>query len=100
MVEDIPRRKFIPEMRIEMTDWRLQGQERFLKGVELRRAEYRPYREGWEHDHCEFCGRKFSTDPEDIQNGYVTMDNYHWICEPCYKDFKDAFEWSVSDDRG
>ena len=71
-----------------MTDWRLQGQERFLKGVSLAKQNYRRYREGWEHDHCEFCGAKFSERPEDLNVGYATTDCYHWICEDCYKDFK------------
>ena len=78
-----------------MNDWRLQGQERFLKGVELRRATYAPYREGWEHDHCEFCGRKFSTRASDIHDGYVTNDGYHWICESCYNDFRESFDWKL-----
>jgi hypothetical protein len=79
-----------------MADWRLQGQERYLKGVPLRRAAYRPYREGWDHDHCAFCWRKFALHGGDFTEGYVTKDGYHWICEPCYQDFKTAFEWTVA----
>jgi len=78
-----------------MDDWRLQGQERFLKGVELRWATYKPYREGWDHDHCEFCGRKFAQIGGDFNAGYVTKDGYHWICPDCYNDFKDTFQWIV-----
>ena len=78
-----------------MTDWRLQGQERFLKGVSLVKKRYQKYREDWEHDHCEFCSIKLSERPEDINVGYVTTDNYHWICENCYKDFSQMFHWVV-----
>jgi hypothetical protein len=80
-----------------MTDWRRQGQEKYLQGVSLVKREYSAYREGWEHDHCEFCGRKFSERQCDLNIGYVTLDNYHWICEECYRDFKEAFEWVLAD---
>ena len=77
-------------------DWRKQGQEKFLAGLELYLRNYTPYREGWEHDHCEFCGNKFSLDLDDLQVGYSTQDGYHWICVPCFEDFKNEFNWVVS----
>ena len=81
-----------------MMDWRLQGQEKYLKGVSLYRKLYEPYRAGWDHDHCEFCGTKLSRTEEEAQReGYVTSDNYHWICINCYEDFKNIFEWRVSE---
>ncbi len=83
-----------------MDDWRLQGQERFLKGVELRWQKYQPYRKGWEHDHCEFCGKKLSMKEEDATEGYATGDGYHWVCRECFEDFRDTFEWTVLDVRG
>lgn len=78
-----------------MDDWRLQGQERYLKGVKLSHADYQPYREGWDHDHCEFCSRKFSLAANDLHKGYVTEDRYHWICEPCFADFANSFGWTI-----
>jgi hypothetical protein len=78
-----------------MTDWRLQRQEKFLNGVSLIKKRYRKYREGWDHDHCEFCWAKFSEGPEDINFGYATTDDYHWICEQCFSDFSEMFQWSV-----
>jgi len=83
-----------------MTDWRLQGQEKFLKGVALTKQTYRKYRESWEHDHCEFCWAKFSESREDPNVGYATTDRYHWICENCYQDFKNMFQWTVVDAPG
>ena len=80
-----------------MTDWRLQGQERYLQGVALSKQTYKKYREGWEHDHCEFCGAKFSEQPEDLHVGYATADRYRWICENCFRDFRDMFQWTVVD---
>jgi len=82
-----------------MTDWRLQGQERFLKGVLLEKKQYQRYREGWDHDHCEFCARKFSELPGELNVGYATRDNYHWVCEDCYNDFFELFGWQVVQER-
>jgi hypothetical protein len=79
-------------------DWRRQGQERFLSGVNLVARAYRPYRSGWEHDHCEFCGAKFSCRGGDLQHGYSTEDGYHWICAQCFGDFRDEFGWQLVDD--
>lgn len=80
----------------EMEDWRLQGQEKYLKGVVLQRKKYQRYRENWEHDHCEFCGAKFTESTSDARHiGYSTLDNYHWICDGCFNDFKDWFEWKA-----
>lgn len=79
-------------------DWRRQGQERFLKGVKLIERDYQPYRPGWDHDHCEFCGAKFSPQEGDLKKGYSTEDGYHWICHPCFNDFKDEFNWDVENE--
>ena len=81
-----------------MSDWRLQGQEEYLTGVSLVKKRYRRYRENWEHDHCEFCWRRFSENPGDLNEGYATEDEYRWICEDCYQDFKEQFRWTVKED--
>ena len=78
-----------------MPDWRLQGQERFLQGVTLVHKEYQKYRDDWDHDHCDFCWSKFSERPEDLNTGYATTDNYHWICDDCFRDFAEMFQWIV-----
>jgi len=83
-----------------MSDWRLHGQERFLEGVSLSKKKYLAYREGWDHDHCEFCGVKFSELEEDLNEGYVSADNYYWICEECFIDFRDRFHWKLVSDQG
>jgi hypothetical protein len=77
-----------------MPDWRLQGQERYLKGVKLYWVKYTLYREGWDHDHCEFCWRKFAIQGGDLTEGYTTKNHYHWICKACYEDFKEMFHWT------
>ena len=74
-------------------DWRLQGQERYLVGAEL---EFRPFDGSLrDHDHCEFCGEKFSPGEGDLHRGWCTPDGYHWVCEECFRDFRERFGWKV-----
>jgi len=80
-------------------DWRLQGQENYLQGAVLVRRPYRQYAKSatWDHDHCEFCWATFSlhVQPDHLQEGYATEDDYHWVCEICFRDFAERFQWSV-----
>lgn len=80
-------------------DWRLMGQERYLTGRALRLAAWFTDRSEWDHDHCEFCSAKISNRPsgeDEFDRGYVTADDdYHWICEQCFADFRDRFNWTV-----
>jgi len=78
-------------------DWRLGGQERSLTGVTLRWQEYHAPRADWDHDHCAFCWAKFmeKTVPDTVHAGYATLDRYHWICKPCFNDFRERFAWIV-----
>jgi len=81
------------------------GQERYLQGAELDLRDYTPYSESWEHDHCEFCQRKFMApgggDPGARTRGYATTEahergaGYYWVCEDCFRDFAEQFEWRV-----
>ncbi len=80
-------------------DWRLQGQERFLMGVTLSKQKYTKCRPDWEHDHCEFCSKKFSEQPGDINEAYVTADGYHWVCDECFADFMERFKWKTAEKK-
>ena len=84
---------------IDDSDWRLQGQERYLQGAVLQRLRYSPSRPGWDHDHCEFCGVKFATDdvPDTVPEGFATTDRYRWICPTCFGDFRARFGWSLTE---
>ena len=77
-----------------MSDWRLQGQERYLTGVTLARRKWVESRPGWDHDHCEFCGAKFAG-PDVLHQGWATLDAYRWICDECFADFREQFKWRV-----
>ncbi len=91
-------------------DWRLTNQASYLTGAALVHKPYKAYREGWDHDHCEFCWVKFM-DADDLESqpkqedvrtvGYTTTEDhrngadYHWICADCFADFAQAFGWRV-----
>lgn len=89
-------------------DWRVMGQERRLAGATFVRKPYRVWTETWEHDHCEMCARKFvesdSTreDSETVTAGFAAVgrgpkgeDDYYWVCDECFDDFRDRFGWKV-----
>jgi hypothetical protein len=84
------------------TDWRLTNQEKYLMGVTLVRRQYRRYPKNpeWDHDHCEFCGATFMVEDagDVLHEGYSTLDDYRWICDQCFQDFKERFVWRVVED--
>jgi hypothetical protein len=86
-------------MPISPNDWRLMGQEKYLKDVTLVRRVYRPYPKdpSWDHDHCAFCSAKFMVEdyPDVLHEGYSTEDEYYWICEDCFHDFREYFGWKI-----
>ena len=97
----------------EPDDWRLQGQDRYLQGVTLEWRRCRSPRPSWDHDHCDFCWAKFAESgraeapiPEALAEGYTTTDAHprgaeaYWVCEPCFEDFHERFEWSVATREG
>lgn len=88
----------------DKSDWRLQGQQKYLQGVILVHRHYwqSPRGADWDRDHCEFCSAKFMIQdlPDVLHVGYATQDDYRWICEQCFTDFKDMFEWQVVNEIG
>ena len=66
---------------------------RFLMNRVLRREAYRSANPDWlgDHEHCIFCGAKFSERDEDLREGFVTDDDLYWICENCFKENKDKY---------
>lgn len=78
-------------------DWRLMGQERYLKGARLRLATYSQPRPDWDHDHCAFCTVTImeGDHPDTLQEAYVTEDGQHWVCPSCFEAFKERFAWAV-----
>lgn len=81
---------------IDINDWRLQGQEKYLKGEPLFYKLYADRKTKTNHDHCEFCWVKFSDDSDDLKAAYTTEDDYRWICDKCFDDFKQMFLFNTS----
>lgn len=76
----------------KLNDWRLMGQEKFLEGKTLVQKPYVIRKPRWEHDHCEFCMERID---ETVKNAYCTEDEYHWVCQKCFNDFKEVFKWKT-----
>ena len=73
-------------------DWRYRGQENYLKNEKFIKAEFN-LSDG-DHTHCDFCWQKFGLNADDLQSGYCTQDRYHWVCEDCFNDFENIFNWT------
>lgn len=82
---------------VDPNDWRLQGQEHYLQRATLHWSRWTRPRPNWDHDHCSFFWAKFGEEelPGALHFGYTTADDYYWICEQCFSDFKDQFRWPV-----
>jgi len=83
----------------EKNDWRLRNQQKWLQGAVLTHRAFESY-DGRDHEHCEFCWAKFMTGdyPDVLHSGYCTLDLHHWICDPCFHDFRDMFQWTLTPD--
>ena len=84
-------------MPVSPSDWRLHGQERYLKGKTFVWKAWSQYREGWDHDHCAFCNARFMgvDAPDILREGYTDTKEYYWICELCFNDFEELCEWKI-----
>jgi predicted transposase YbfD/YdcC len=82
-------------------DWRLRGQEDVLKGATLWLKTWTQTRENWDHDHCEFCWAEFNAipgaGPDVLREGWTDEKEYHWICDTCFRDFKDRFQFKIGE---
>lgn len=79
-------------------DWRITDQMDYMFRISLMKAHYKATPTN-DHDHCEFCFDEFSEEPDCLHVGYCTPDQYRWICEECFSDFHEAFEWTVLADE-
>lgn len=81
-----------------MKDWRLDGREkhlaRWLKGKQLTYRQFVASPQS-DHVHCEFCWEKIGAYEGVPHFGYCTLDGRQWVCEACFSDFKNLFEWTV-----
>ena len=74
-----------------------------MKGLTFKHKTYEPYNPKNDHDHCEFCGGKFSKIIEgSFRVGYQTIrvsriklkkiKQDSWVCEKCFNDFQEKLD--------
>jgi len=80
---------------VDKNDWRLQGQEEMLRNAKFRIETYVAPKITWDHDHCTFCWVTFSEYEGDLHKGYRETKDSHWVCEECFRDFKEMFNFTV-----
>lgn len=81
---------------VSKDDWRRQGQEEYLMGAKLCHVRaYHPPSPDWDHEHCAFCWEKIGEYEGCEHSGYCTVDTGHWLCEECFRDFADEFQFTV-----
>ena len=78
-------------------DWRLSNQMDYLYRATLKKAVFKQTATN-DHEHCEFCMDKFGECDDLLKSGYCTLDKYYWICEECFQDFQEQFEWRLTND--
>ena len=78
-------------------DWRIMGQEGYLLNCRLQHRTYSRALCRADFLQCEFCWDKFDEDPQHPKKAYFEPKGQYWICEKCYEDFKDMFEWTVQE---
>lgn len=85
-------------------DWRIMGQPGYLFRKNLYYKTFIPYFDDQhpDHAHCEFCNNYFSlekvSDNHYLHEGYYEPESKSWICETCFQDFKEIFQWTVIKD--
>lgn len=73
------------------------GMLKYLYRRKLKSAEYKTMNPGWldDHEHCIFCGAEFSEREDGLKRGMVTADDVYWICEECYQENREQYEWTL-----
>lgn len=63
--------------------------------------KYRPFKIGWEHEHCDFCFKTISQHetfdwyPWGYCQSDEEMSKQSWCCPDCYEKFAHLFGWTV-----
>jgi len=78
-------------------DWRIMGQEGYLAHKRLQHRKFDRALCVEDYDSCEFCFSKFDKDPKHPLSAFFCPEKKVWICEECYNDFKEHFDWTVEE---
>ena len=68
--------------------------QHFMLGASLKRDVFSAHN-GNDNEHCTMCGAKFSENPDDLHEGYVTLNGEHWICAECMHDYQKEYRWTI-----
>ena len=52
-----------------------------------------------DHRHCEVCWDKFSYSTDCLHRGYYEKESKCWVCEKCFKEFRNLYGWTVCEDN-
>ncbi len=83
---------------VDKEDWRIMGQEGYLKKRTVFHKKFNVLTTPIGYRQCEFCYSIFSDEPGKLKHGYHEPISDSWICEDCFQDFKDMFQWTVEED--
>jgi hypothetical protein len=84
------------DKKVISNDWRITTQEKYLFEAVFEKKIYQKKSVNWDHDHCDFCDKKFSEDPKiGMTDGYYTENRESWVCEQCFSEFKDIFKFKL-----
>ncbi len=92
----------MPGGMTDKNDWRLQrNEDKYLKGLTLAHKPWHSSRPGWNHDHWEFCWAEIAglDMPDALHEGWTAPDEYRWICDTCFQDFRKDFQWVIVETR-
>ena len=76
----------------EWIDWELKSKE-YLYNKHVIQKDYTDTNN---HDHRELCLATFSVGEKGIKRGYYEPQSKSWICEECFRVFRDKFCWETN----
>lgn len=78
-------------------DWRIMGQEGYLKDKKLQHRKFSQAMRTKDNDQCDFCYSFLDRNHQGASYAYFEPITRSWICERCYQDFKEHFNWMVEE---
>lgn len=78
-------------------DWRIAGQEGYLLDKKLIHMRFDRKLCVEDYDQCEFCWDVFDEDKNNPKMAYFQPEEKVWVCEKCFNDFKQYFNWTVEE---
>lgn len=76
-------------------DWRLMGQEGYLKEKTLLHRHFDRKICVEDYLQCEFCWSSLEDDEGKGIMCFFEPEQKLWVCEECYSDFREHFDWTV-----